>query len=190
MDCNAYLSDINQFVQKVNLIQKMFLEIYELDIQRTSRQNPEDMLINQDSAIDYSYEKNVNNIRNRFGLKVLEDKNQEILESLFQESNIISGALEIKIENNLDLRIGDDSNLSSKVFDDNDETEDEEEMLEEELYIESEISTIEELSESKLSLKYDQVESEEEILSESEQQLLKTKKRRKYRKSDEEQLFE
>ena len=93
----------------------------------------------------------------------------------------------IKIENNLDLRIDDDSNTSSKDFDD-------EEMLEddEELDMESEISTIEELSESKLYLKYDQIESEEDEqkLSDSEQHLMKTKRRRKYRKSDEEKLFE
>lgn len=182
MECNAYLSDVNQFVEKVKLMQNMFHELDNLELLKD--QDPTDILINQDSAIDYSYEKNVNNIRNRFGLKVLEDKNQEILESLFQESNIISGALEIKIENNLDLRIGDDSNTSSKEFDE----EDEEEMLEEELDIESEISTIEELSESKLYLKHDQIESEEELLS--NQQLIKSKRRRKYRKSDEEKLFE
>lgn len=182
MECNAYLSDVNQFVEKVKLMQNMFHELDNLELLKD--QDPTDILINQDSAIDYSYEKNVNNIRNRFGLKVLEDKNQEILESLFQESNIISGALEIKIENNLDLRIGDDSNPSSKEFDE----EDEEEMLEEELDIESEISTIEELSESKLYLKHDQIESEEELLS--DQQLIKSKRRRKYRKSDEEKLFE
>lgn len=182
MECNAYLSDVNQFVEKVKLMQNMFHELDNLELLKD--QDPTDILINQDSAIDYSYEKNVNNIRNRFGLKVLEDKNQEILESLFQESNIISGALEIKIENNLDLRIGDDSNTSSKEFDE----EEEEEMLEEELDIESEISTIEELSESKLYLKHDQIESEEELLS--NQQLIKSKRRRKYRKSDEEKLFE
>ena len=185
MDCNAYLTDINQFLQKVKLMQNMFHELENLKLLK--EQDSADLLINQDSAIDYSYEKNVNNIRNRFGLKVLEDKNQEILESLFQESNIISGALEIKIENNLDLRIDDDSNASSKDFDD-------EEMLEddEELDMESEISTIEELSESKLYLKYDQIESEEDEqkLSDSEQHLMKTKRRRKYRKSDEEKLFE
>ncbi|KAL7016263.1 hypothetical protein ACKWTF_009983 [Chironomus riparius] len=191
MDCNDYLNDINQFIQKVKLMQNMFQELENLELLK--EQDPANLLINQHSA-NYSYEKNINNIRNRFGLKVLEDKNQEILESLFQESNIVSGALDIKIENNLDLRIDDDSNTSSKDFDDNDEHEEMlEEEDEEELDMESEISTIEELSESKLYLKYDQVESEEydeEKLSDLEQHLIKTKKRRKYRKSDEEKLFD
>lgn len=187
MDCNAYLSDVNQFVQKVKLIQTMFHELDNLELLKD--QDPTDLLINQDNAIDYSYEKNINNIRTRFGLKVLEDKNQEILESLFQDSNIISGALEIKIENNLDLRIDDDSNTSSKKFENNDDDEEEEEeMLEEEFDNESETSTIEELSESKLYLKHDQAVSEEEMLS--DQQMIKLKRRRKYRKSDEEKLFE
>lgn len=89
----------------------MFLEL------ETTTNDYEDVEHLQTESIEYEQEKNINNIRDRFGLKIfVEEKNDEGLENLFEET----GALEIKIENENDIKmtsVGQESNaLEEKVF--------------------------------------------------------------------------
>lgn len=89
----------------------MFLEL------ETTTHDYEDVEHFQTESVEYGQEKNINNIRDRFGLKVfVEEKNNEGLENLFEET----GALEIKIENENDLEMASamqESNaLEEKVY--------------------------------------------------------------------------
>lgn len=164
------------------MLQNMFLELENFEILHKSDQ-PQDLIIQQDSAIDY-----INSIRLRFGLDIAENKNQEILESLFHESNIIgSSALQIKIENEMNsLDMPDAEHLSDTQEYDEEYPEELEQLEEDELESETS-SNIEQLSESKLTLRYEEID--EGKVSESENGTAKRKKR-KNRSSDEEKLFE
>lgn len=72
------------------------MELMFLELQTLSNNEYEDEL-------NYEYEKNANNIRSRYGLKVVLDDKMTGLENLFDPN--ITSALEIKIENEIELPI-------------------------------------------------------------------------------------
>lgn len=199
----------------------MFEELESLEeIQKHSESAVVELAIEQDSAIEYNYEKSINNIRNRFGLKILDDKSEEILESLFDESQLNmppyaksdkNWPLEIKIESEMNLSIVDATDaLSEKDF----QLDQHEEM--------SEVSSdIQQLSPSRIQFKdrddldfnidedddedeneddndndEEEEEEDEEMEDDDENSDLELEheeqkqKRKRYRKSDEEKLFE
>lgn len=89
----------------------MFLEL------ETTTNEYDDVEHLQTESVEIEQEKNINNIRDRFGLKVfVEEKRDQVLENLFEET----GALEIKIESENDLELTSvlhESNaLEEKVF--------------------------------------------------------------------------
>lgn len=185
VECNIFLNEIYHFVAKTRIIDAMFLEIEQ--IENHQQQHPEvqeDFLIRdelpqlqacvvpQTQPKESDYEKNINSIRQKFGLKPLEMP-VENLNSLFDESNI-TGALEIKMESDLGEFDTTDALSEDHEYSESSEEEDD--------------SEIEELSDSQLR-KHDELLQFRDESSDSEQEERK-KHKKKYRKSDEEKLFE
>lgn len=151
-----------------------------LDLQALSN-NEQDV---EDVELNYEYEKNVNNIRARYGLKVLIDEKTTGLENLF-DSNIV-GALEIKIENEMDLPIHVETNAI-----------DETEFIEEDVTVEGEeeASDIEDHNDSNFreesedSMSFKEEEEENESISDEFEE--KVRKQRRGRKAnDDREVFE
>jgi hypothetical protein len=160
----------------------MFIEID----QQLSQQNLEPNFQLPECSIDLPKESEIeamlSNTRHKFGLKPLEVQIESI-ENLFDETNIIQGALEIKLESEAgDYEVtehySEDQNFSDSSTDDEDEEEEEEE----------DDSEIEELSDSQLRKHEDSLHLKDES-SDSGQEDRKSR-RRKYRKSSDEKLFE
>lgn len=131
------------------------------------------MEISQNEELD---EKMINNIRHKYGLEVLETQVEQF-NVLFDESNV-TGALEIKLES--DLCDFDSTELSEEHILSESSGEEEEEEEEDE-------SGIEQLSDSQLKKHDESLQFQES--SESDHEKCK-KRRKKYRKSEEEKLFE
>lgn len=189
VECNNFLNEIYQFVAKTKLIDAMFMEIEQVEYQQQQPDVPElqDQILQvpqshpqpQDCAIaapepkEHEYESHINSVRHKFGLKPLE-MTAETLNNLFDESNI-TGALEIKLESDLG-----DFEAHDTLSDDQDFSESSEE--------EEDESEIEQLSDSQLR-KHEESHQYQNESSESEHEERK-KLKKKYRKSDEEKLFE
>lgn len=193
-ECNGFLQSIYTFVSKTKIVESMFTELVQEDqqqimmIQQASNSQEEEhlSLIPDDGsttahvhALDIDYEKNLNHIRNRYGLKELKDETHDsIIGNIFDETNI-TGALEIKLE--------------SEIGDFEEDEPDEENMLsgeEESEETEEDESDIEELSDSQIKrrLSNDGFDYQEES-SDSERKE-RRRKRKKYKKSEDEILFE
>lgn len=178
MECVTFLSEIHQFVTRTKLIDTMFMEMAEVEQQ--FMQHPEALMAPDEIAQltvsemppplprEYEYEKSLNSLRLKFGLKPLETQ-VEVLINLFDES--ITGALEIKLESEIEEE---DEN------DDHDLSESDEEEEEDE-------SEIEQLSDSQLRKHEESLHQGESSDTERERPKMRKKK---YRKSDEEKLFE
>lgn len=175
MECSSFLSDIHQFVARTRLIDTMFMEMAEVEQQ--FMQHPETMAPDEIAQLtvsempqplpkEYEYEKSLNSVRQKFGLKPLETQ-VEVLINLFDES--ITGALEIKLESDIEEEDENDDHDVSE----SDEEEDE--------------SEIEQLSDSQLRKHEESLHQGESSEAEREQP---KRRKRKYRKSDEEKLFE
>lgn len=121
----------------------------------------------------------LNSVRQKFGLKPVVTQVEDSIENLFDETNIIQGALEIKLESEAG-----DYEVAEQYSDDQDFSESSEEDEEEE----EDESDIEELSDSQLRKHEDSLQFKDES-SESGREGRKCR-RRKYRKSSEEKLFE
>lgn len=184
VDCNNYLHDIYQFVAKTKLIDAMFLEIEQIEHQHQPEVNSQEMLIHddisqlQDCEIppalhkEFEYEKSVNSVRHKFGLQPLEMQ-VEAISNLFDETNI-TGALEIKLESDTgDFEAHDVLSDDQEEFSESSEEEDD--------------SEIEQLSDSQLRKHEERLQSGREQSPDLED---RKKTKRKYRKSDEEKLFE
>lgn len=119
------------------------------------------------------FEVNINSIRHKFGLNTIETA-AETLSNLLDDANI-TGALEIKLENEIgEFEVNDEA--VSEQDDESSEEEDDD-------------SEIEQLSDSQLK-KYEESLHFQDESSESEHEAEPKKPRRKYRKSDDEKLFE
>jgi hypothetical protein len=153
------------------------IELMFLDFQALSSNEFEDVELN------YDYEKNVNNIRSRYGLKPIDEKATG-LENLF-DANITS-ALEIKIENEMEIPLH-ETTLDEREFHEEREFIDEETIEDEESEIEeyNEDSNFKEESEDSMNFK----EEEEDSISDELEE--KVKRKRKERKADDDQeIFE
>lgn len=155
----------------------MFMEMAEVEQQ--FMQHPEALMASDEIAQlavsemppplpkEYEYEKTLNSVRQKFGLKPLETQ-VEVLINLFDES--ITGALEIKLESDIEEE---DENDDHDASESDDEEEDE--------------SEIEQLSDSQLRKHEESLHQGESSDTEREQP---KRRKKKYRKSDEEKLFE
>ena len=161
----------------------MFLEIEQVEYQQQHPDAAElhDQILQvsqlQDCAMPSSqpkqeYESVLNSVRHKFGLKPLE-MTVETLNNLFDESNI-TGALEIKLESDIGEFEAHDALSDDQDYSESSEEEDE--------------SDIEQLSDSQLR-KHEETHQYQDESSESEHEERK-KLKKKYRKSDEEKLFE
>lgn len=161
----------------------MFIEIEQIDQQQEPEVDTQEMSIQDDIAQlqnceippdlhkEFEYEKSVNSVRHKFGLQPLETQ-VEALNHLFDESNI-TGALEIKLESD------------AGEFDAHDTLSDDQEEFSESSEEEDE-SEIEQLSDSQFRKHEESLQFRERSLDLEERKKLK----RRYRKSDEEKLFE
>lgn len=160
----------------------MFIEIEQIELQQPEV-DPQDILIQDDIAQlqnceippdlhkELEYEKNVNSVRHKFGLQPLEIQ-VEALNNLFDESNI-TGALEIKLESDAGDFDGHDAlSEDEEEFSESSEEEDE--------------SEIEQLSDSQFRKHEESLQFRDRSVDVEERKKLK----RRYRKSDEEKLFE
>lgn len=179
IECNQFLSEIYQFVAKTRIIDEMFMEIAQIEqqqmVQQQQLQNPEtpELLI-QDEMVqskEFNFDVHILSVRDKYGLKPLVPV--ETLGGLFDEQDNITGALEIKLESDIE------------DFDAQDALSDDQEEISESSEEEEDESEIEQLSDSQLR-KHEESRSELSESGRDERQ----KRKKKYRKSDEEKLFE
>lgn len=131
----------------------------------------------EESSFNYEYEKNINNIRNRYGLKLFIDDKSAGLDNLF-DANIAS-ALEIKIENEMEIPMMENSQTMA--------VDEREYFVEEALEDEGSIDdTLKDDSDESVS--YEEVE--QESADEEFEEKLKTKKKERKAFGDNEELFE
>lgn len=180
IECNQFLNEIYQFVTRTRIIDEMFMEIAQVEqqqmIQQQQLQNPESPeLLIQDEMVqskELNFDVHIVGVRDKYGLKPLVPV--ETLSGLFDEQDNIAGALEIKLESDIE-----DFDAQDALSDDQEENS---ESSEEE---EEDESEIEQLSDSQLR-KHEESRSELSESGRDERQ----KRKKKYRKSDEEKLFE
>lgn len=185
LECNNFLNEIYQFVAKTKLIDAMFMEIEKVDYQQQT-EAPQIQEIVTDSQLqslcgeqaielptdfkEQVQENHLNNVRHKYGLKPLE-LSAETLCNLFDESKIAS-ALEVKLESD------------NGEFEINDALSDDQEFVESSE--EEDDSEIEQLSDSQLR-RHEELHPRDDS---SESEPNERKKSKKYRKSDDEKLFE
>lgn len=165
----------------------MFLELEQFESLAVEEEKPE-ALLGDDLKVESNeilapplrvlgHEQNINSVRHKFGLKTLESAMEEEFASILDESHT-TGALEIKLES--EIAEFEATDAFSEGQDDHSESSEEEE--------ESETEDIEQLSDSQLRRHEDSLQLQEESSdSDLEQQ---PRRRKKYRKSDDEKLFE
>lgn len=167
---------------KTRIIDEMFIEIEQaeqLQQQQLQALHPEhpELLVQDENAQskEFDYSGHILSIREKFGLKPLVTP-VETLSSLFEEQDNITGALEIKLESDIE-----DFDVQDAL------SEDQEEISESSEEDEEEDSEIEQLSDSQL-----RKHEELQLLNETSElgREDRKKRKRKYRKSDEEKLFE
>lgn len=185
IDCNTFLTEVHQYTLQCRNVQNMFIEIDHQLSQQNLEQNfqvPEcSEIAPRPSEIDIT----LSNVRHRYGLKPLEVQ-VEAIENLFDETNIIQGALEIKLESDVgDYEIMEDQLSVHSSDEEDEEDEDDEEEEEEE---EEDESEIEELSDSQLRKHEESLELKDELSDGTQEE--RKRRKRKYRKSNEEKLFE
>lgn len=173
---------MHQFVQRARLIDTMFLEIeqvempehpapdvFELETEDSKLQEA----VSVQQACIQEYEESVNSIRKKFGLVTLETP-AEALKTLLVETNL-AGALEIKLESEIVDFEGEEvvSGYSESEEDEEDDSE------------------IEQLSDSQIR-KHEQLMQNQEPSSESGQEVqsVQVKRKKKYRKSNDEKMFD
>jgi hypothetical protein len=161
----------------------MFLEIDHQLNQQNLEQNLQLPECSEDLPKQSEIETTLSNARHKFGLKPLEVQVGSI-GNLFDETNIIQGALEIKLESDVGDYEVTEHYSDVQDFSDSSSEDDEEEEEEEE----EDDSEIEELSDSQLRKHEDSLQLKDES-SDSGQEDRKSRKR-KCRKSSEEKLFE
>jgi hypothetical protein len=174
-------------VAKSKLIEAMFEEIQQIEIEAgdsaLEAQFASEEVVEPQECVASEYERNINSIRHKFGLSVLaysaaEPQVEAALTNLFDE-----GALEIKIES--EVGDFDDEEVHDALSEDresiiSESSEDDEE-------IES-LSDIEQLSDSQFKKHEESLQFQDESDSGQEERL--KKRRKKYKKSDEEKLFD
>lgn len=182
VECNQFLSEIYQFVTKSRIFDQMFMEFEQfeqLQQQPQHLENPELLIQSELVEPKYDYEEHIMSIREKFGLKPLVIP-VETLNNIFDEQEQIAGALEIKLES--DLGEFDVQNVlpeNQEDISDSSEEEDEED---------DDDSDIEQLSESRLIKHEEDLQLLTDTLEPDRDD--QKRKKKKYRKSDEEKLFE
>lgn len=149
LQCNNYMFDLYQFIERSKAMELMFL-----DLETNSSSN------------EYEDCEMISNIRNRYGLKMLiDDKNTE-LEHLFNSN--ITGALEIKIENEMEIPTESETNPI-----------DEKEFIEEETVVNAESDVEEYIDFQEESEDSTNFKEENESASDFEQEVEKSKRWKK-----------
>lgn len=184
VECNQFLNEIDQFLTKTRIINEMFIEIEQVEqLQQQQQQhqtihpeNPE-LLVQDENAQPnkFDYNEHILSIRVKFGLQPSLTPG-ETLSNLFSEPDNITEALEIKLESDIE-----DFDVQDAL------SEDQEEISESSEEDEEEDSEIEQLSDSQLR-KHEELQLLNETSESGRED--KKKRKRKYRKSDEEKLFE
>lgn len=172
---------MHHFIERARLIDAMFLEIEQVEVP----EHPEEIfeLETEDSKLQVvasnqqaciqEYDENINNIRKKFGLATLETP-AESLKNLLVETNL-AGALEIKLESEI-VEFEGQEVVSGYSESEEDEEDD---------------SDIEQLSDSQLR-KHEQLMLNQTQSSESDQEVqsVQVKRKKKYRKSNDEKMFD
>jgi hypothetical protein len=161
-ECNGFLNEIHQFIVKSKLIESMFEEIQQVENSLETFTNQEELLEAKE-FVQAEHDQNVNKIREKFGLpSTIEDAIQPMtITNLFDE-----GALEIKLEND-EFGVPDALAENQEISDSSEEEE------------ESEIDDLSDKNELKF--------REESSDSGPDE---RKRERKKYKKSEEEKLFE
>ncbi|CRK86962.1 CLUMA_CG000778, isoform A [Clunio marinus] len=184
VECNAFLSEIYQFVARSKLIDAMFLELEQLDHQQPVDQFTtiaEENVETKNFTNEFEYDKSIADVRQRFGLKPLEMPVEMLATTLFEEPNVVIDSVEIKLESELG-----DFEANELLSEDQDLSESSEE--------EEDNSEIEQLSDSKFkrhkdSIRYQDGEGDEgEDSTDSGGEERKNAK--KYQKSEAEKLYD
>lgn len=157
-------------IEQVEMLEHPVQEVSELEAEGSKIQ---EVVSAEQAELFQEYEQTVNSIRRKFGLECLETP-AEALKNLLVDTNL-SGALEIKIESEMGNFVVQEA-VSGYSESEEDEEDD---------------SEIEQLSDSQL-LKHDQLMQSRAQSSESEQEVqsVPAKRKKKYRKSNDEKMFD
>lgn len=180
-ECNCFLHDIFTFVNKTKIIESMFIELLNGEeqqqvIQQSSIENDTEQkaILETQESVSLS-ESCLNDIRNKFGLKVMEKDDDEQVLGIFDESNI-TGALEIKLE--------------SEIGDFEDEHDEQDALSEETEDTEEDESDIEELSFSQIKRRISLDSHGYRDESSDSDRKERRRRKKKYNKTEDEILFE